>query len=94
MDFGLFFNGAAATFDYRISENKSYNTQIEQILELECFRTTGWVSDLYQRQSTLPRKRVVAEEPVGLEEFEARLDASRARGLKSSAQTSRKTRKC
>jgi len=47
MDFGLFFNGAAATFDYRILENKSYNTQIEQILELECFRTTGWVSDLY-----------------------------------------------
>ena len=27
MDFGLFFNGAAATFDYRILENKSYNTK-------------------------------------------------------------------
>ena len=35
----------------------------------------------HQRQCTAksPRKRVVAEEPVGLEEFEARLDASRAR---------------
>jgi hypothetical protein len=47
LDFSLFFYGAAATFDYRILENKSYNTQIEQILELECFRTTGWVSNLY-----------------------------------------------
>ena len=47
-----------------------------------------------QCTATSPRKRVVAEEPVGLEEFEARLDASRARGLKSSAQTSRQSRKC
>ena len=54
----------------------------------------GKFLNYHQRQCTLPRKRVVAEEPVGLEEFEARLDASRARGLKSSAQTSRKTRKC
>ena len=56
----------------------------------------GKFLNYHQRQCTLksPRKRVVAEEPVGLEEFEARLDASRARGLKSSAQTSRQSRKC
>ena len=50
----------------------------------------------HQRHCTAksPRKRVVSEEPVGLEEFEARLDTSRARGLKSSAQTSRQSRKC
>ena len=49
----------------------------------------------HQRHCTAksPLKCVVAEEPI-FDEFEARIDASRARGLKSSAQTSRKTRKC
>ena len=56
----------------------------------------GKFLNYHQRQCTLksPRKRVVVDEPVGLEEFEARLDASRAPGLKSSAQTSRQSMKC